>query len=116
MVWKAFWRVGIHAGAGLLAAALTAPVAWASELELSMNNGRVTIRAQDTLIRDILAEWGRVGNTAIIDANELTDETVTLELVDVTEAQALRTLLRGGSGYMAAPRAATTAPRALTAS
>ena len=71
-----------------------------------MNNGRVTIRAQDTLIRDILAEWGRVGNTAIIDANELTDETVTLELVDVTEAQALRTLLRGASGYMAAPRAA----------
>ena len=71
-----------------------------------MNNGRVTICAQDALITDILAEWGRVGNTAIIDADELVDQTVTIELVDVPEAKALRTLLRTASGYMAAPRAA----------
>ena len=103
---NAVGRVGRHAAAGLLAVALTAPVAGASELELSMSNGRVTIRAQDVLITDILAEWGRVGNTAIIDANELAAETVTLELVDVPEAKALRTLLRRASGYMAAPRAA----------
>ena len=55
---------------------------------------------------DILAEWGRVGNTAIIDADELADQTVTIELVDVPEAKALRTLLRTASGYLAAPRAA----------
>ena len=91
---------------GLLAAALTAPAAGASGFELSMSNGRVTIRAQDALITDILSEWGRVGNTAIIDADELVGETVTLELVDVPEAKALRTLLRAASGYMAAPRAA----------
>ena len=71
-----------------------------------MSNGRVTIRAQDALITDILAEWGRVGNTTIIDADELVDQTVTIELVDVPEAKALRTLLRTASGYMAAPRAA----------
>ena len=71
-----------------------------------MNNGRVTIRAQDALITDILAEWARVGNTAIIDADELVDQTVTIELVDVPEAKALRTLLRTASGYLAAPRAA----------
>lgn len=107
MVWEAFERVGIHAVAGLLAAALTAPAAAASGFELSMNNGRVTIRAQDARITDILAEWGRVGNTAIIDADELVDQTVTIELVDVPEAKALRTLLRTASGYLAAPRAAT---------
>ena len=71
-----------------------------------MNNGRVTIRAQDALITNILAEWGRVGNTTIIDAGELADQTLTIELVDVPEAQALRTLLRTASGYIAAPRAA----------
>ena len=106
MVWKGFGRVGMYAAAGVLAAALTAPVAGASEFALSMTNGRVTIRAQDALITDILAEWGRVGNTAIIDADELDDQTVTIELVDVPEAKALRTLLRTASGYMAAPRAA----------
>ncbi|MEE8129375.1 MAG: hypothetical protein V3T48_03755, partial [Vicinamibacterales bacterium] len=106
MVWETFGRLGIHAVAGLLAAALTAPAAGASGVELSMNNGRVTIRAQDALITDILAEWARVGNTAIIDADELVDQTVTIELVDVPEAKALRTLLRTASGYLAAPRAA----------
>ena len=70
----------------------------------SLNDGLVTIRAQETQITDILAEWGRVGNTAIIDADELVGKTVTIELVDVPEAQALRTLLRSASGYMVAPR------------
>ena len=105
MMWGTLRQVGLSAGAGLVAAALTTPVASASELELSMNNGHVTIRATDTLISDILAEWGRVGNTAIIDAKALTDRTVTIELVDVPETRALRTLLRTASGYMAAPRA-----------
>ena len=91
---------------GLLAAALTAPAAAASGLELSLHDGRVTIRAQEVQITDILAEWGRVGNTAIIDADKLAGKTVTIELVDVPEAKALRTLLRSASGYMAAPRGA----------
>ena len=106
MALKTFGRVMTRTGTGLLAMALTAPVAGASELELSMSRGRVTIRAQDTLITDILAEWGRIGNTAIIDIDKLADESVTLELVDVPEAQALRTLLRTASGYLAAPRPA----------
>ncbi len=72
-----------------------------------MHNGLVTIRAQDSLITDILAEWGRVGNTTIIDADELVNQIVTIELVDVPEAKALRTLLRTASSYLAAPRAAT---------
>jgi type II secretory pathway component GspD/PulD (secretin) len=104
MVSKAFGRVGICAVAGLLAAALTAPAAAASGFELSLNDGLVTIRAQEAQITDILAEWGRVGNTAIIDADELVGKTVTIELVDMPEAKALRTLLRSASGYIAAPR------------
>ena len=106
MAWHTFGRAGIHAVAGLLAAALRAPAAGASGFELSLNDGRVTIHAQEAQITDILAEWGRVGNTTIIDADELVDKTVTIELVDVPEAKALRTLLRSASGYMAAPRGA----------
>ena len=105
MMWKVLRRVWVYAAAGSLAMLLFAPVAGASGFELSMNNGRVTIRAQDALIADILAEWGRVGKTAIIDADELVAQTVTIELVDVPEAKALRTLLRTASGYLAAPRA-----------
>ena len=107
MVSKAFGGVGMQVACGVLAAALTAPGAGASELALSLNNGRVTIRAQDALITEILTEWGRVGNTAIIDADELADQVVTIEFVDVPEAKALRTLLRAASGYMAVPRAVT---------
>ena len=99
----------MRAATASLAVALASPVTGASELEVSMNNGRVTIRAQDALITDILAEWGRVGKAAIITADTLAAETVTLELIDVPEAQALRTLLRRASGYMAAPRATMSA-------
>ena len=81
------------------------PIAAADDLELSLQDGRVTIRAQQVSIKAILSEWGRVGNTAIIDADGLTDQVVTLELVDVPEARALRTLLRDAAGYLAAPRA-----------
>ena len=110
MARSAFGWVGIHTAAALLTVvALTAPRVGASELELSLNAGRVTLRATDTLISEILAEWGRVGNTAIIDADALSDRVVTLELVDVPEAKALRTLLRTAGGYIAAPRAAMSA-------
>jgi hypothetical protein len=105
MVRAAFRRVAERAAAASVVVALTAPLAVASELELSMHDGRVTIRAQDALLTDILAEWGRVGNTTIVDADELASETVTLQLVDVPETQALRTLLRTAGGYLAATRA-----------
>ena len=105
MTWEMLARVGTRSVMASLAVALAAPVAGADELEMSMNNGRVTIRAQDVSVSDILAEWGRVGHTTIVDGDQLEDQRVTLDLVDVPEAQALRTLLRTASGYMAAPRA-----------
>ena len=85
---------------------MTVPAAAESGLELSLRDGRVTIRAQEAQITDILAEWSRVENTTIIGADELVGKTVTIEFVDVPEAKALRTLLRSASGYMAVPRGA----------
>jgi len=85
------------------------PVASASagELRLSIANGRVTIVAQDVTIRQILDEWGRVGQTRIVGAERLTGPTVTLELHDVPEGRALESLLRSASGYIAKPRVDT---------
>jgi hypothetical protein len=86
-----------------LVSAVSVPVS-AGDLKFTMQNGRVTIIAQDVPLRQILQEWARVGNVRIVNAEKLTGPSVTLELVDVPEAQALDTLLRSAAGYMAAPR------------
>ena len=49
-----------------------AATAAAGDLRLSIANGRVTIVAQDVSIRQILDEWGRVGQTKIVGAERLT--------------------------------------------
>jgi len=79
----------------------------AGELRLSIANGRVTIVAQDVTIRQILDEWGRVGQTKVVGAERLTGPAVTLELHDVPEGRALESLLRSASGYIAKPRSGT---------
>ncbi|MDA1093914.1 MAG: hypothetical protein O3A25_11705 [Acidobacteria bacterium] len=93
-------------GVATLCIALTcgAPVSAAGDLEFSIHDGRVTILARQVSIKTILEAWGRVGHTSIIDADQLEDRLVTLELVDVPENRALRTLLRDAAGYLAAPR------------
>jgi hypothetical protein len=90
----------------VFAALLCAPAAsaHAGDLRLSIANGRVTIVAQDVTLRQILDEWGRVGQTTVVGAERLTGPSVTLELNDVPEARALETLLRSASGYIAKPR------------
>jgi hypothetical protein len=95
-------------GIPVLAALLCAPAAAdARDLRLSIANGRVTIVAQDVTIRQILDEWGRVGQTKVVGAERLTGPAVTLELNDVPEARALEALLRSASGYIAKPRSGT---------
>jgi len=82
-----------------------APAARA-EVQLLIRNGRVTIIAKDATVRQILAEWARVGKTRIVNAERIPGGPITLELKDVSEAEALDVLLRSLSGYIAAPRPA----------
>jgi hypothetical protein len=91
--------------AGALVTFVAAPAA-AGELQLTMANGRVTLVAKDVTVREILAEWARVGQTRIVNAEKLTGGPVTLELTDVPEAQALDAVLRSAAGYVMAPRLA----------
>jgi hypothetical protein len=75
-----------------------------AEVQLSIQDGRVTLIARDATVREILAEWARVGQTKIINAERIPGGPVTLELTDVPERQALDVLLRTISGYLAATR------------
>ena len=82
-----------------------APAA-AGELRLAIANGQVTLLAKDVTVREILAEWARVGQTRIVNGEKLAGGPVTLELNDVPDAQALDTILRSAAGYVMAPRMA----------
>ncbi len=75
-----------------------------SKLQLSLNNGRATLIAQDVPLRQILDEWARVGKTTIVNGDKLTGPPVTVQLIDRPEGEVLELLLRSASGYIAAPR------------
>jgi hypothetical protein len=95
-------------GCAGIAALLTTPgQAVAGELRLSIANGRVTIVAQDVTVKQILDEWGRVGQTTVVGADKLTGGPISIELHDVAEGRALESLLRSASGYIAKPRGGT---------
>src|SRR5262245_32679030 len=76
----------------------------AGELKLTMQNGRVTLVADNVPVRQILQEWARIGQTRIVNLEKLSGPNVTLQLVDTPERDALDILLRSATGYIAAPR------------
>lgn len=97
---KLFW-------CGALAAMLAGPAAGsaaAGDLNLTISNGRVTLLAEDVTVRQILAEWARVGGTQIVNGDKMPGGPMTLELRDVPEAKALEIVLRSAAGYVVAPR------------
>jgi hypothetical protein len=87
--------------AGILLGAVPAS---AGDVRVSFSNGLVTVVANEATPRQILTEWARLGQVRITNLDRLSGGPVTLELIDVPEAQALETLLRGSAGYVAAPR------------
>src|SRR5688572_23813845 len=82
---------------------LTASAA-SAQVQLSLRDGRVTVVATNATVRQILAEWARVGQTKIVNADRIPGGPVTLQLTNVSEQEALDILLRSVTGYMAAPR------------
>jgi len=86
--------------AGVLASAVPA----SADVSLTLVDGYVTIDAQNATVRQILAEWARVGQMKVVNGERITGGPVTLLLTHVPEAQALDILLRTVSGYVAAPR------------
>jgi hypothetical protein len=81
-----------------------ATTATAGELSVKIANGRATVIAKDVPVRQILAEWAKVGETKIVNGEKIPGGPISIELVDVPEKEALDVLLRTAAGYIAAPR------------
>jgi hypothetical protein len=76
-----------------------------ADVHLTIQSGRVTLIAKDATVRQILAEWERVGQTKVINADRIAGGPLNLEMTNVPEQQALDVLLRSVSGVVLAPRA-----------
>jgi hypothetical protein len=87
-----------------VAASLFAVSTAFADVQLTMQNGRVSLVAKDATLRQILTEWARVGHTKIVNMEHVPGGPVTLELTNVPESQALEVVLRTLSGYITAPR------------
>jgi hypothetical protein len=94
--------LGRTLAAAVVALSLASP-GWAGQVRLEIRGGFVTLSARDASVREILAEWARVGQVRIINA-ERVPGVLTIELSGVPEARALDVILRAVSGYVAAPR------------
>ena len=57
---------------GSLLIAGSASLAAASDLKLTLDNGRATLIAKDVPLRQILDEWARIGKTTIVNGDKLT--------------------------------------------
>ena len=76
----------------------------APTLTLEIVGGQVTLEAHNVTARRILEEWARVGGTTIVNADQLPDDRISLELRGVPEAKAFALLLRSAAGYVAVRR------------
>ena len=90
------------AAAVLVSAAL--PVS-AQSVSLTLHDGRVTLVTQNATPSAILAEWARLGQIKLVDAERVPGAPLTLRLENVPEREALDIVLRNAAGYIAAPRA-----------
>jgi hypothetical protein len=97
---KALARLAIAA----VVALGVSPPALAGQVRLEIRNGLVTLDAKDASVREILAEWARVGRTRIVNGERAPGSLLTLQLTDVPENKALDIVLRASAGYIAAPR------------
>jgi hypothetical protein len=93
----------IRSGAGALFLVLAASTA-SADVQLSIQDGRVTLTATNATVRQILTEWARVGQTKIVNVERIPGGPLTLQLTNMPEQEALDMLLRSVTGYMAAPR------------
>jgi hypothetical protein len=75
-------------------------------VSLTIRDGKVTLKAEQVSLRQILAEWERQGQVKVVGADKLLGAPVTLNLIDVPEKQALEIVMRGVPGYMAVDRVA----------
>lgn len=94
----------VRASVTALALLLLALPASAQQLSLEIRDGLVTLQATNVTVRQVLAEWAKVGGTKVVGGDRLAGPPLTLSLENVPEGKALDIVLRGAAGYMAAAR------------
>jgi len=77
-----------------------------SHVSVSVGEQGVTLEAVNATLRDVLAEWARVGGFRLLDYDTLDARTVTVQLANVPEREALNILLRDIGGYVLGARRA----------
>jgi hypothetical protein len=75
------------------------------DLQLTINDGRATLIAQNVPVSRILAEWARIGQATVVNGEKIVGPPVTLHFENQPESEVLQALLRSVSGYVVAPRA-----------
>ena len=84
-----------------------APAQAARKLDLTFNNGRVTLIAQNVTLQEILAEWTRRGGCPFVGADKIIGGKLPpLQYDNQPELTVLESLLRTMAGYVPMPRRA----------
>ena len=91
-------------GAVALAFAAAASSTASADVRLTIQDGRVSLIAKDATLRQILAEWAKVGQIKIVNAERVPGGPLTVQFTNAPEQQVLDTLLRSITGYVAQPR------------
>jgi hypothetical protein len=73
-------------------------------IQLTISDGQVWLVASEATVGQVLAEWARVGQTRILNADHLSTEPLTLQLAGVPESRALEMLLRSAAAGFVARR------------
>jgi len=97
--------LGLIAGSPAVAAQDLAPPQ-TRQLELAFDaDGRVTLRARNVAVRDILAEWARQCGCFVVNAQDLTARVdLPMQFEQKPQEQVLDALLRQAAGYVLTPR------------
>ncbi len=92
--WRALPRMAATTVVVLWLAGTMSVASAAGRVQLTISDGHVWLVSNGATIQQILAEWTRVGGTQIDNAAAIPGGPLDLQLTDVTEAEALQTLLR----------------------
>jgi hypothetical protein len=76
------------------------------KLEISFQDGAVTLVASNVTVREILNEWARKGGTRILNGERIQGGPVTLQFDGLPERMVMDSLLRSAAGYVLGPRVA----------
>jgi hypothetical protein len=83
----------------------------APRLQLTFDDGRVSLSAHGVTVQQVLQEWERVGRTQVDHSEAVLAKLLDLDLDGVPEAEALGVLLRSAGGFLARRAPAPTQTR-----